>query len=433
MSQEVIDLSIRGPITRVLTILFLIAAAIWCWLLGGWYVGNMLAENTIGTADRDIEVAKTAVSLGPNDPLTHWRLANLTQLKSPTNIDQAIPEYEKAVSLSPNDYRFWMTLGIAYEQAGDSEKGTVALKRAVSLAPSYAQPHWYLGNLLLRNGDYEEAFAELRIASRSNFELVPQYYASLRQIYGSDFDSLSKAIGDEPQTRADFAFYLVKRGRVDDGLRLWSTLSPTDRSQNRQSADSIIASLLASQKYHQAVNVWNDVAPTAVSRVSIGQIIDGGFENLTGYGPDMVFAWQVKTPGGVQISVDPSNAHSGSRSLRIIFQVRTSLTSLGMTQLVAAEPNKEYEFEFYRKTENLESGSTPFVEILDAATGKSLTVSEAAPNGNSDWQRVALIFKTPPNCSALTVVLKRGVCQDADLCPIFGTVWYDDFNLKPTS
>ena len=433
MSQEVIDLSIRRPITRVLSILSLIAAAIWCWLLVSWYVGNMLAENTSGTADRDIEVAKTAVSLAPNDPLTHWRLANLTQLKSPTNIDKAIPEYERAVSLSPNDYRFWMTLGIAYEQAGDSEKGKVALKRAVSLAPSYAQPHWYLGNLLLRSGDYEEAFAELKTAKQASNELILQYYAMLRQIYGSDFDSLSKAIGANPYERADFAFYLVRRGQVDDGLRLWSTLSPTDKSQTRQSAASIITSLLDSKKYQQAVNVWNDVAPTSFSRVSIGKMIDGGFENLAGYGPDMVFAWQVKNPGGVQISVDPSNAHSGSRSLRIIFQVRTSLISLGTTQLVAVEPNKEYEFEFYRKTQNLESGSTPFVEIVDAATGRAIAQSEADPNGNNDWQRVAFTFKTPPNCSAVTVSLKRGVCQDADLCPIFGTVWYDDFNLKSTS
>ena len=431
MSQEVLELSTRRLTTRVFTIVLLIAAAVWCWFLVSWYVGNMLAESLAGTTDRDIEVAQTALSLAPNDPLTHWRVANLAQLKSPTNIEQAIPEYEKAVSLSPNDYRFWLTLGIAYEQAGHSEKAKAALKRTVSLAPSYALSHWYLGNLLLRNGDYDEAFAELKIASHANGEFLPQYYAMLRQIYGSDFDSLSKAIGANPYERADFAFYLVKRGRIDDGLRLWSTLSLADRSQNRQSADSIIAALLASQKYQQAVNVWNDVAPTAISHVTIGQMIDGGFENLTGYGPEMVFAWQVKTPAGVQINVDPANAHSGNRSLRIIFQVRTSLTSLGTTQLVAVTPNTEYEFEFYRKTQDLESGSTPFVEILDTATGKAVAGSDGAPNGNSDWQRVGFIFKTPPNCWALTVALKRGNCQDTELCPIFGTLWYDDFNLKP--
>jgi hypothetical protein len=412
-------------------ILLLVAAAIWCWFVVSWYLGNMLAETMTGVGgERDVELAQTAVSLAPDDPLTHWRLANLTQLKSPANIEQAIPEYEKAVSLSPNDYRFWMTLGIAYEQAGHSEKGEAALKRAVSLAPAYAQSHWYLGNLLLRSGDYEEAFAELRIASLANDQLLPQYYAMVREIYGSDFDSLIKTLGDNPAVRADFTAYLIRRGKFEDGLRLWSTLSPAGRVNNRASADAIITTLLNAQKYYEALNVWNDVAPTAASRVSIGQMIDGGFEGLSGYGPEMVFAWQVRTPGGVQISVDPSNAHNGGRSLRIIFQVRTSLTSLGTTQLIPVAPNTEYDFEFYRRTENLESGSTPYVEILQAATGTVLVDSEAAPNGNSGWQRVALTFKTPPDCLAVTVALKRGVCQDTELCPIFGTLWYDDFNLK---
>jgi Tetratricopeptide repeat len=431
MPQELIEVTTNRWIIRVLMILFLVLSVIWAWFVVSWYVGNMLAENVTGPGDREIELAHTAVSLSPSDPLTHWRLANLTQLKSPSKIEEAIPEYQKAVSLSPNDYRFWMTLGIALEQAGHSEQGEAALKRAVSLAPAYAQGHWYLGNLLLRNGDYEEAFKELNIASEANSELRPQFYTMLREIYGADFDSLLKAIGGKPAARADFALYLVKRGRFEDGMRLWSTLSPANRTENRGAADAIIASLLASKKYYEALNVWNDVAPTPLSRASIGRILDGGFEDLSGYGPEMVFAWQVKTPAQMQINVDRSNAHSGRRSLRLVFQVRDNLTSLGTTQLIPVAPNTEYEFEFYRKSQNLESGSTPFVELTDAATGKSLTASDGAPNGNSDWQRVGLTFKTPPDCWAVIVALKRGLCPDADLCPIFGTVWYDDFNLKP--
>ena len=65
------------------------------------------------------------------------------------------------MSLSPYDYRFWMSLGTAYDQDGDAAKAEAALRRAVALAPSYAYPHWYLGNLLLRNGHYDEAFAEI--------------------------------------------------------------------------------------------------------------------------------------------------------------------------------------------------------------------------------------------------------------------------------
>ena len=433
MSQEIIEVSTRSWTIRVLMILLLVAAAIWSWFVISWYVGNMLAETMTGVGERDVELAQTAVSLAPSDPLTHWRLANLTQLKSPANINDAIPQYEHAVSLSPNDYRFWMTLGIALEQAGHTEQAKAALQRAVSLAPAYAQSHWYLGNLLLRSGSYDEAFVELNIASTANYELRPQFYTMLSAIYGSDFEAATKAIGDKPGPRADFALYLMKRGKFEDGLRLWSTLSPAQRAENKAIADLIISLLIQAQQYYQALEIWNDVAPSPQSRAAIGRILDGGFEDLSGYGPEMVFAWQVKTPPQLQISVDPSIAHSGRRSLRIVFQVRSSLTSLGTTQLIPVAPNTQYEFEFYSKSQNLESGSTPFVEITDAATAKALVTSDSAPNGNSNWQRVGVTFKTPADCWAITVALKRGVCPDTDLCPIFGTLWYDDFNLKPGS
>jgi hypothetical protein len=29
------------------------------------------------------------------------------------------------------------------------------------------------------------------------------------------------------------------------------------------------------------------------------------------------------------------------------------------------------------------------------------------------------------------VRMVRNTCGDSAVCPIFGTVWYDDFNLKP--
>ena len=113
-------------------------------------IGNTLAEY-FNPTENNLDIAQMAVSMAPDDPLTHWRIAQVSQKVLPLDQQaQAIAEYEKAVSLSPNDYRFWMSLGTAYEQAGDPAKAEHALRRAVALAPSYAYPHWYLGNLLLQ-------------------------------------------------------------------------------------------------------------------------------------------------------------------------------------------------------------------------------------------------------------------------------------------
>jgi len=411
-------------------IVLLVIAAIWSYFAVNWYLGNTFAEN-LSPSDRDIEIARMAVAMAPDDPLTHWRLALVSQRKLPPDqIGHVIAEYEKAVTLSPNDYRFWTALGVAYEQAGEHDKGEVALRRAVTLAPNYGHPHWFLGNLLLRRSRYDEAFAELRHASEANDEFRPQFFVLLWEIFGSDFDSLSKAVGDKPSTRADFAYQLVKQKKYDEGLRLWSTLSPNDKVANKTAADSMLTALIGSQRYYDAVKVWNDVAPNNESRAAIDHITDGGFEQVANYGPDMVFAWQVKNVLQVQVGVDPHTAHSGSRSLRLVFQVRQKLEGLSATQLVAVSPDTEYELQFYRKSQKLESGSTPFVRVTNGVDGAQLAVSDGAANGDSDWQLVTLSFKTPPKCEAVILTIARGNCLDTDICPIFGTLWYDDFSLK---
>src|SRR5215213_8652011 len=142
MPQELIQLRARNPLVRIVMILVLIAAGIWSYFAINWYLGNTFAEY-FNPTESTFDVAQRAVAMAPNDAFTHWRIAQLTEKNF--RLDQqtvAIAEYEKAVSLSPNDYRYWTSLGTAYERAGETAKAEQALKRAVELAPSYAYPHW---------------------------------------------------------------------------------------------------------------------------------------------------------------------------------------------------------------------------------------------------------------------------------------------------
>ena len=73
MPQELIHLTSQKPVVRILMILFLIVAAIWSYFVVSWYLGNSFADS-LGPSDRDLEIARMAVSMAPDDPLTHWRL-----------------------------------------------------------------------------------------------------------------------------------------------------------------------------------------------------------------------------------------------------------------------------------------------------------------------------------------------------------------------
>jgi hypothetical protein len=133
----------------------------------------------------------------------------------------------------------------------------------------------------------------------------------------------------------------------------------------------------------------------------------------------------------VQTAIDENSAHTGDRSFRILFQVRSHLEAINVYQLVPVQPNTQYDFECYLKTDKLVSVATPVVVIADATDEAILASSEPAPNGNNDWQRISLSFKTGSKSEAVRLKISPTSCADNSVCPIFGTVWYDDFNLKP--
>ena len=132
MPQELIHINVRNIPVRIVLILLLMALATGSYFAARWYIGNTLAEY-FNPSENNLDTARMAVSMAPSDPLTHWRIAQVAQKVMPLDQQaQTIAEYEKAVSLSPHDYRFWVSLGRAYEQAGDPEKAETAFRRAVA-------------------------------------------------------------------------------------------------------------------------------------------------------------------------------------------------------------------------------------------------------------------------------------------------------------
>ena len=431
MAHELIQINVRKPLVRIVLILLLIVAAAWSYYVVRWYLGNTLAEY-FNTETNNVEAAQRAASMAPGDPLTHWRMGQVQQkVLSLEQQAQAIAAYEKAVSLSPNDYRYWTSLGTAYEQVGEAAKAEHALRRAVALAPSYAYPRWFLGNLLVRNARYDEAFAELRLASKAEPEFQGQVFNLAWQIYGDDPEAIKKAIGQSSADRAQFAVYLIGLKQTDQGLKFWNEMSIDERRANLASGESIIASLKSEYRYHDALKVWNDIASDSL-RTEVGRVFDSSFEEAGSYGSNTPFGWQAKGSSQVQIDIDANKSQKGGRSLRFIFQVRQNVEVVQVSQLVPVEPNTEYEFEGYVSTENLESGSKPQVEVVDPVDQKTMVASPAAPRATNNWSRVNFSFKTGEKTEAVILRMVRNSCvsEETPICPIFGSVWYDNFSIK---
>ncbi|HEX8709480.1 MAG TPA: carbohydrate binding domain-containing protein [Pyrinomonadaceae bacterium] len=432
MSSDQLKLiDVSRPQWRALLALPVALALLFSWYAARWYVGNFVAEFAPRMEQGQLDTALAAMRLAPDDPWTHWVVAGLRKRSFlPQELNEAVRAYEEAVRLSPNDYRFWVDLGRAREETGDSVGGEKALRRAVELAPAYAYPRWYLGNLLLRAGRGQEAFTELRRAAEADSKLRPQLFNVAWALYGENIDAVKQAVGDSAAARAEFAVYLMGRQRPDEALGLWSGLSPAEKKEQRETGDALLKSLLAQKRYRDAVSIAADLNG-GNDAGKVGQFINGSFENDINTEETSVFNWQVKSDPQAQVAIDGSTAHGGARSLRILFKASTTLAFNNVAQLIAVEPAAQYRFECYVRTADLKSAGTPVIEVLDGADNTTvLGSSQPLSPGTQDWQPITVTFKTPPKTEAVTVRIGRALCGSDAVCPIFGMVWYDDFNLQ---
>jgi len=347
---------------------------------------------------------------------------------SAENVAAAVREYQLAVTASPYDYRYWMELGRALEASGDSENAEKALRHAVELAPAYAYPRWHYGNLLLRQDRIDEAFAQLTAAATANPLLQPPVFTLANQVYGDDVEKVVKVL-PSADLRVQFAMNLVRNNKFDAARRVMRTIDAADRKSESEVVSEMMKELVTRKQFHAALEILRQLEPAGSQSPVAEQVWNGGFETTM---PAEVtpFHWLIDSRPLAQAAID-NHGHSGNRSLRIIFKAPNKLDKIDVSQTITVEPDTNYRIQFYQRTEKLISAAAPFVTITDEVNGGPLTVSPPAPPGTNDWQLVTLEFKTKPKSDGISIAITHGTCSDPkEICPVFGTVWYDDFNLQ---
>jgi len=427
--SSVITLSFNPPALRWLLIIPALLAVTGATFAVRWYVGNTVAEYTSTPDDDGIEMARLAVRWAPANAVTHWRLGSLQERFSMSNLAAAVGEYRTAVEVGPYDFRYWLELGRALEASGDSQNAESALRRAVELAPSYSHPHWQYGNLLLRQGRIDEAFAHLSRAAESDLRMQAPVFALASQVFGDDQAALARAL-PSPALRIQFALSLIQAGKPDAAIAIARSTTAADRKSETAATDELVKAFINGHHYHAALSLLRDSRTDTSSLAAPEQIWNGGFETPLIAGDTNTFHWAITSQSQTPIEIDNGQAHSGKGSLRIIFKSSAKLDTIPISQIVIVEPDTQYKIQFYVRTEGLISAGTPLVAVKDLA-GQLLASSSPIAGGSHDWQVVTLTFKSRPKEEGIQISFARASCGEKDLiCPIFGTVWYDDFTLQ---
>ena len=378
---------------------------------------KLLARYAVAT--NSLPAADQAVRLTPSDPDAHHARATvLNRLRRPA---EAKASLETATSLRTRDDYLWLELGNTREELGDNDGALAAFDQAVRCAPHYGHTRWQRGNLLLRMGRYDEAFADLRQAAASNRKFFPNLIDLAWGLSRDDVKATEALL--QPRTDDDrlaFARFLAQRGKGTDVAGQIRLLAAPLSVENK---DELVGLLFASKAFREAFALRQGTHARA-------EFLNAGFEESLVFS-NAAFGWII-SPGQakVKLAVDVSERFSGAKSLQISFDGEWPASTPLLSQTIVVEPQQGYRITFAVKTKDLTTGAPPRMFVRDAVSdqvlGESAPLSEAS---GTSWQKMTVEFTTLAASEAIVIRLDRASCS-ATPCPIFGVVWLDEFAIE---
>jgi tetratricopeptide (TPR) repeat protein len=335
-----------------------------------------------------IPAADEAARLSPSDPEIHrTRAAVATRLQMHAD---AVNSLEVASRLRQRDDLLWLELGNAREEVGDTKGALAAFDQAVRWAPYYAHTHWQRGNLLLRMGRFDEAFAELRIAAAANKNYLPNLIDLAWGISRGDVKRAEELIEID-----------------DDNKRL-----------------AFVQFLTGKRQFRGAYSIWANVKD-----ISAPGLLNGGFEEHLVFDGLELGRWVVSNEAKNKSAIDVSEKFAGTRSLQISFDGDWNLGTPLLSQTVLVDPSKAYRVSYSLKTKDLVTGGPPLFTVNDAANNQLLGKSESFPS-TASWLTLNFTFTSLATTEAAVIRLQRNNC-DLSPCPIFGVLWLDEIEIQP--
>src|SRR6266850_423036 len=206
-----------------------LGAAFAAMFLSYFSVRNARAEHFAGLPTR--QALERATELEPGDARNWYLLGRYWQFSiEDSDAQKAIGAYKTAVSVNPRSTVSWLGLGSAYESEGDLAHAREAFLQAKKTYPLSAEVAWQYGNFLLRLGELEPAFAEMRRAVES---------APNRDVY------------------VDVIWDQITGGQTDIALQVWDRLVAIHPRLSLREVFPLVGALRNNKRIADARRVWD--------------------------------------------------------------------------------------------------------------------------------------------------------------------------------
>ncbi len=344
----------------------------------------------------------------------------------------AVQSLRKAVALDPYSAEALLDLAAAYDGQGDTANARQAFLAAQSVYPLSADVAWSYGNFLLRQGEQDAAFRAIRKAVELEPKRSTEAFSRALRVQPDANVLLDKALPPSAAVYLPILHSLSDVGDLDNAQFVWNRLIALRQKVPMSEMFFFINGLIHQRRVADAVHAWDQAVSIMQNPPPpdpAGSLLwDGGFESsYTGGG----FSWHfLPATSDVQISLDPSEKHSGERSLRILFNGHRNISFEDACHNIAPESGKRYLLSAWVKTQSLTSSEGVRLQIFVFTPTSTESVTTEDVHGTQPWKQVQLMWVTPPGAGFGTVCVKRKM-SDMPESDIQGAAWLDDISLVP--
>jgi len=338
----------------------------------------------------------------------------------------AIAPYRAAVQLNPFSARYWFDLASAYQVLGNTTNQSAALDEATRADPTTPDVAWEAANFFLVQGEEEKALREFRVVMQNDPTLEGPAIQFCWRIKPDVDELLREVVPARTEAQVTFLGFLQTKEETAGTAKVWAAMMANPQKFELRYVFSYFEYLLNHKEVDQARLVWQQAAPrfglSAYMPSGHNLIVNGDFslDVLNGG-----FDWQYEKQPSVALNLDPSDFHSGHRSLLITFD-GPGVTDAGIRQFIAVQPNTTYDFSAYYKNGEIEGAGGPHFTIQDAYNRDILYDSDELKEAGF-WKSANGEFTTGPDTKLLILHVRR-VPEGS---PIRGKLWVDDFRLAP--
>jgi len=374
-----------------------------------------------------------AVRLESRNPEYWYRLGHYQQFNlDEPDLQASIRSLQKAVGLNPGYTEAWLDLGTAYELDGDVAGARNAFEHAKKTYPASADVAWRYGNFLLRQGDLEGAFAELKLTLKSDPRRAGAVFSRVYRADPNINGILNDLLPSVPEAYISAIAEAVDSHQLAVAETMWMRLLTLKPKLELLDFTKLVSALLNNGDYAAARRVWDEGTGTMSLPTLIqpqGSVLwDPSFESGISNEP---FAWNIKPlEEGVHTEYDTQEKLSGKQSLRLTFDGKHNPSTEVACALGVVTPGTKYLFSGWVKTREV-TGDEGVRFHLRAVGNINVPVhSTKDVRGTTAWTLLDAQWAAAPGVHRIEVCVSREPSTNADI-HISGDAWVDDVTLVP--